>query len=147
MFPQLLPWYKLVLSLHIISVISWMAGLLYLFRLFVYHAAEKEDVVKTRFQVMEWKLYRIITMPAMVAAFVFGATMLVLNPSLLQESWMHLKLLFATGLIGVTHYSKRVLQQFAKGTNQKSERYFRIMNEVPTLLMIGIVILVIMRPF
>ena len=141
------PWYRLTLALHVISIISWMAGLLYLFRLFVYHAAETEAVVKSRFQVMEWKLYRLITVPAMVASFVFGVAMLVQNPGLLHEGWMHAKLLFVAGLIAVTHYSKRVLRQLAAGTNQKSERYFRIMNEVPTLLMIGIVILVIVRPF
>src|SRR3954463_270883 len=100
------PWYRLVLALHIISIISWMAGLLYLFRLFVYHAAEKEEVVKERFRMMEWRLYRIITMPAMVAAFVFGVTMLYLNPTLLRQPWMIAKLILVSLLIAVTHYAK-----------------------------------------
>ena len=144
-----MPWtlYRTLLALHLIAVISWMAGILYLFRLFVYHAAETESVVKDRFKVMERKLYRIILMPAMVVALLLGIGMLVLNPILLQAPWMHLKLTFALTLIGVSHYAGRCLKEFEKGHRPHSERTFRILNEVPTLLMIFIVFLVILRPF
>src|SRR3954467_14050717 len=98
------PWYRIILSVHLIAVISWMAGILYLFRLFVYHAAETEEVVKARFIVMEKKLYRIITVPAMTVAFLMGVTMLSMNPVLLEQKWMWGKLFFALALIGVTHH-------------------------------------------
>jgi protoporphyrinogen IX oxidase len=139
--------YRIVLSLHLVSVISWMAEILYLIRLFVYHAAETETVVKERFIVMERKLYSIITAPAMIASLVFGATMLGLNPILLSEPWMHAKLLFVACLMIATQYANRMRLQFALGSVPKSEKFFRIFNEIPTLLMILIVFMVILRPF
>ena len=124
-----------------------MAGLLYLFRLYVYHAAETENVVKERFKIMERKLFRIITLPAALVAFGMGVVMLLLNPVLLQEHWMHAKLFFVVLMLGITHYAGRILRQFSEGTVTQTHKFFRVMNEVPTLLMIIIVLLVIMRPF
>jgi putative membrane protein len=135
------------MSVHILAVISWMAGILYLFRLFVYHAGETEAVVKSRFKIMEYRLYKYITAPAMVVAFGMGVWMLFLNPSLLQQAWMHAKLFFVVLLIGVTHYAGRLVKTFAADQNRRPERFFRIMNEMPTLLMIFIVFLVILKPF
>ena len=138
--------YRFLLSLHLIAVISWMAGLLYLYRLFVYHAEESESVVKQRFQVMEKRLYQIITMPAMLAALVFGIAMIALNPELLRQPWMHGKLFFVVLLIGITHYAKRLLRMLESGESKISSKSLRVLNEVPTILMIVIILLIIMRP-
>lgn len=135
------------MSVHIIAVISWMAGLLYIFRLFVYHAMETEAVVKERFKVMERKLYKVICAPAMVVAFVMGLGMLSMNPSLFEQNWMQAKLILVTLLIAITHYSGRLVKHFAADKVRRSHKFFRVWNEVPTLLMIFIVFLVIMKPF
>ena len=124
-----------------------MAGILYLMRLFVYHAAETESIVKERFKLMEQRLYRIITIPAMVVALVLGIAMLVINPSLPYLPWMQLKLVLVLLLMAVTIYAKKLKQDLATGTCSHSDKFFRVLNEVPTLLMIGIVFLVILRPF
>ena len=142
-----MPIYRVLLSLHIISVISWMAGILYQFRLFVYHIEEQESVVKNRFAVMEARLSRVIVFPAMVATLAFGLAMLYLQPTLARETWMKLKLSFVVGLILLTHLSIFYRKALAAGVCTKSSRFFRVMNEVPTLLMILIVFLVILRPF
>lgn len=139
--------YKVILSIHIIAVISWMAGLLYLFRLFVYHASETENVVKQRFEVMEKKLYSIITVPAMLVALLMGLVMLYLQPSLLSQGWLHTKLLLVFFLIGITHMGGSYLKKFARGAHTPTHKAFRFLNEVPTLLMIGIVFLAILKPF
>ncbi|MBL8635316.1 MAG: protoporphyrinogen oxidase HemJ [Myxococcales bacterium] len=137
-------WIKAV---HVIMVISWMAGLLYLYRLFVYHAMETEQVVRERLQVMERRLIRGIATPAGVLSLATGISMLVLNPSYLKMPWMHAKLTFVLGLL-VSHvqgmyYRQRLLTEPTAYSHKK----FRVLNEVPTLLMIGIVIMVIVRPF
>ncbi len=141
------PIYRTILAVHIIAVISWMAGILYLFRLFVYHAAETEDVVKERFKVMEKKLYSIILLPAMGVAFVMGVSMLFLNPILIMEEWMWAKLFFVFCLMTVSFMAGRIRKELERGICRYSEKTFRILNEVPTLLMIFIVFLVILRPF
>jgi len=140
-------YYPIYLALHIISIICWMAGILYLYRLFVYHAAESESVVKERLGTMELRLYTYITMPAMVSSIFFGAIMVVANPMLLKMPWMHTKLLFVFFLIGATHMAGMYGRQLRQGESKKSAKFFRLMNEVPTLLMIGIVFLVILKPF
>ncbi len=139
--------YRLLLSFHLIAVVSWMAGILYLYRLFVYHAEETEAVVKSRFIVMEKKLSLMIMLPAALATIGFGIAMLVLQPELMHQPWMHLKLSLVVILMGMTHYAGKIRRQLEKGTNTRSGRFFRIANEIPTLLMIGIILLVIMRPF
>ena len=140
-------WYRLILAIHLIAVISWMAGILYLYRLFVYHAAETEAVVKSRFVMMEERLARIIMLPAMVATLVFGIIMLALNPDLLRQGWMHAKLLFVAGLMFMTHFAGSVRRELEAGTCKRSSKFFRFANEVPTLMMIGIILMVILRPF
>lgn len=124
-----------------------MAGILYLLRLFVYHVEETETVVKNRFEIMERRLLKYITAPAMVAAFIFGVWMLALNPELLKQRWMHAKLCFVVCLVAVTMYAGSLRRQLAKGSQRRSSFFFRVLNEVPTLLMILIVLLVILRPF
>lgn len=134
-------------ALHVIAVISWMAGLLYLPRLFVYHAAEPAgSEASERFKVMERKLYRFIMQPAMAVAWLAGLW-LAWSTLGFQGGWLHAKLLFVV-LLSIHHELQgRWLRQFAADERRHSPRFFRLQNEVPTLLMIGIVILVIVKPF
>jgi putative membrane protein len=125
-----------------------MAGLLYLPRLFVYHTkAEPGSPASETFKVMEAKLMRIIMAPAAIAAWLFGLTMIAMNPALLGSGWLPVKLLFVIGLTGIHLIMNGWRQDFAAERNRRSERFFRIANEVPTLAMIVIVIMVIVRPF
>jgi putative membrane protein len=140
--------YDWIKALHVISIIAWMAGLLYLPRLFVYHCevaagSEASEI----FKVMERRLLRAIMNPAMIAAWIFGITLLVLNPGWFEMGWIHAKLAFVVGLTGVHMMMARWRRAFAEDRNQRPQRFFRIMNEVPTLLMIGIVIFVVVKPF
>ena len=139
--------YRVVLSLHVIAIISWMAGILYLYRLFVYHAEETEAVVKARFQVMETKLMNIILTPAMGVSLLLGIVMLILQPETLRMHWFHAKLTCVVGMMFMSHYAGKLKQELRDGTCKKTSRQLRFLNEVPTLLMIGIVFMVILRPF
>ncbi|WP_420563259.1 protoporphyrinogen oxidase HemJ [Thalassobaculum sp.] len=140
--------YGIVKALHVISVIAWMAGLLYLPRLFVYHAAEAPgSATSETFKVMERRLYRAIMNPAMMATWIFGLTMLWMTPGWLQDGWMHAKLFLVLVLTASHHMMGRWRKAFAADGNEKSTRYFRIANEIPTLLMIVVVFLVITKPF
>lgn len=131
---------------HIISVICWMAGLLYLPRLFVYHAdAKPGGEADNTFKVMEYKLYYYIMHPSMLASYVFGGAMFAAQGNM--GPWLHAKL-FCVLLLTISHISMgKYLQDFAVGRNTKNARYFRIFNEVPSLLMLAIVILAVVKPF
>ena len=140
------PWSR---ALHIIAVISWMAGLLYLPRLFVYHCrAEPGSQMSETFKIMERRLARAIMTPAMVASFVFGIALLA-TPGVIPWSapWIWGKLLLVLVLAGMHGLMLRWRRDFAEDRNRRSERFYRVANEVPTLLMIGIVVLVVVRPF
>ncbi len=137
--------YRILLALHLVSVISWMAGILYLIRLFVYHSIESEAVVEERFKVMEYRLYKYITVPAMVSSYVFGLWMILSQTSLLTYSWLQVKLLCVLLLTAATLYSGKIVRAFAVDNNKHSEKFYRFFNEVPTLLMIAIVFLVILK--
>ena len=146
---QAYPWIK---SIHVIAVIAWMAGLLYLPRLFVYHCeAEVGSTQSETFKVMEEKLARMIMRPAMIATLVFGLTMISIpgTPGYLPHAgyWLWLKLLLVVGMLGSHFLEMKWRDDFAADRNEHPQRFFRIMNEVPTLLMMGIVILVIVKPF
>ena len=143
----MISFYRVLLALHVIAVISWMAGILYLFRLFVYHAQETESIVKQRFLVMESKLYRIITYPAMWVALALGTSMVVLQPFLLETHWFRWKAFLVLILMGCTLWAGRIHQDFVQEQCKISSKKFRFLNEIPTLLMIGIVLLVILKPF
>ncbi len=136
-------------ALHIIAVIAWMAGLLYLPRLFVYHSgAEKGSDSATMLEVMELRLLRFIMNPAMIAAFVFGG-LLLMTPGAVDWSagWIHAKLLLVV-VLTLAHAMMSIWRKgFAAGANRHSAKFYRIINEVPTVLMIAIVILVIVKPF
>lgn len=143
----MISWYRFILAVHVIAVISWMAGILYLYRFFVYHADETEDVVKNRFVLMEDKLYRIITYPAMWVSLMMGSAMVGLQPYLLETHWFRLKIILFLLLIAVTLWAGSLRKQLSSGSCRISSRQFRFINEIPTLLMIGIVFLVILKPF
>ena len=139
--------YDLLRVLHIISVISWMAGLLYLPRLYVYHAqAVKGGDASETFKIMERRLLRYIMNPAMVATWVFGLWLMMAG-DWMQQGWMHTKLLLVVLMTGAHHAMSADRKRFAADANTKSVRYYKILNEVPTVLMIGIVFLVILKPF
>ena len=140
--------YLWIKALHVIAVIAWMAGILYLPRLFVYHAqAEVGSPSSETFKVMEAKLYGVIMTPAMIVALVCGLAMIALNPALLNSGWLHVKLLFVFGLVIIHFLMNGWRQDFARDANRRSQKFFRIANEVPTLAMMVIVVMVIVRPF
>ncbi len=136
-----------LLALHVIAIIAWMAGMLYLFRLYVYHAMEQEQVVMERLQVMERRLLNFITTPAMIASALTGGTLLALQPYLLSQPWMHLKLTLVLGMFAAHGIAAKYRRLLVTNPRVKTDRFFRVMNEVPTVLMIGIVIAVIVKPF
>jgi len=148
-FDVLAEYYLWTKSLHLISVIAWMAGLFYLPRLFVYHTASAPGSAESElFKVMERRLLRGIMNPAMIAAWVFGTT-LVLTPGVVDWSagWWHGKM---TGFLGMTlfhHHLGYAQKDFLADQRRHSERYWRAMNEVPTVLLILIVVMVIVKPF
>jgi len=139
--------YEIIKSLHIISVISWMVGLLYLPRLFVYHAdAQTGSVQAETFKVMERRLLKAIMTPAMIASFIFGLWMLALNPGLFSEPWFHVKLaavLLMAGVHGKFSKMRRLLENDEKPLSSKT---YRIWNEIPTVLMIIIVVMSVAKP-
>ena len=141
--------YDWLRAIHIIAVISWMAGMLYLPRIFVYHVdAEKGSKQSGTFKIMEHKLLKIILNPAMMVAWIFGVAMLYANPGIVEgQGWMHAKLLLVLLMSGVHGILAKHVRLFANDENEKSGKFFRILNEVPAVLMILIVILAVVEPF
>lgn len=136
-------------AFHVISVIAWMAGQLYLPRLFVYHCQVKTGTEEDkRFQLMEYRLLRYIINPAMMSTFLFG-TLLALTPGMVNwhAKWWIVKLTCLFLLTGYHGFCSIWRRRFAKGQNRYSAKFYRWMNEVPTILMIIIVIMVIVQPF
>ena len=139
--------YEWIKALHVIAVISWMAGMLYLPRLFVYHCeAEIGSKQSETFKVMERRLLRAIINPAMIVTWLAGFYLAWAGHWFLQP-WLHAKLLLVVVLSGVHGFFARCVKDFAADRNPRSQKFYRIINEVPTVLMIGIVILVIVKPF
>jgi len=139
--------YLLFKSLHLIAVISWMAGLLYLPRIFVYHSEAPDDSQKQVFKTMEKKLYNYIMMPAMLLTWLFGVLLIYsLGFEIFQELWMQIKIV---SVLILTHYHfmlGKYLQDFATDSNRKSSRFYRIINEVPTIILIVVVFVVVFKP-
>ena len=134
-------------ALHLIAVVAWFAGLFYMFRLFVYHAEnaakpEVTDVLKS----MASRLYRVITTPALIATFVFGLGMIALHPAYLSLGWFQAKLALVLGLAGYHGYVGRVRRRFAADDVYLTSRQCRLRNEIPTLFLIAIVLLAVLRP-
>ncbi len=136
-----------VKALHIISAIAWMAALLYLPRLLVYHSQSAPGSEKSEtFKVMERKLLRMIATPAMISTWVFGLWMAWLIGAW-GDGWFHAKLLLVVLLSAYHGFAARWVRDFANDQNTRSTRFYRMVNELPALLMIGIVILVVVKPF
>ena len=141
-------YYFLFKSIHLISVISWMAGLLYLPRIFVYHA-ENEDETRTSevFKVMERKLYFYIMTPAMILSWIFGLLLIhSIGFQQLGQTWMVLKIIFVIFLSLYHFYLGKTLNQFKFDQNTHSHKFYRVINEIPTILLILIVFVVIFKP-
>ncbi|ABE37665.1 protoporphyrinogen oxidase HemJ [Rhodopseudomonas pseudopalustris] len=139
--------YLWVKAFHVIAVISWMAGMLYMPRLFVYHcAAEVGSVQSETFKIMERRLYKAIMNPAMIAAWAAGLV-IAWQQSFFASGWFHAKLA-AVVLMTVIHLLLgRYVRDFAADRNKRSHKFYRVINEIPTLLMVGAVIVVIVKPF
>ena len=140
--------YLLFKSLHLIAVISWMAGLLYLPRIFVYHAENINDQNSTNiFKTMEKKLYFYIMMPAMILSWIFGLLLIHnFGFSVFNELWMQIKIISVIFLTSYHFYLGRCLIDFKNDQNTKTSRFYRIINEVPTILLILIVFIVVFKP-
>lgn len=140
--------YLTLLFLHLFSLIAWMAGLFYLPRLFVYHTrAQPGSDMDLTFQQMEAKLLRLIMNPAMIATWVFGLWLGYEGAHFQGQGWLHAKILLVLGLSGFHGFLAARRKAFAQGRNSSSERFYRIVNEIPTVLLIGILILVLFKPF
>lgn len=140
-----MPW---VLAFHIIAVISWFAGLFYLPRLFVYHADTQDGVSNERFKVMERRLYKGIMFPSAILSIALGLWLISFNYQYyLHQGWLHAKLTLVMFLIGYHFICGKYVRAFAADNNQHSSRYYRFFNEVPTVLLIAIVILAVVKPF
>lgn len=142
--PRAYDWVK---ALHVIAIISWMAGMLYLPRLFIYHCdAEKGSVQSETFKVMEQRLLRLIINPAMTISWVAGLW-LMWQAGFYSQGWFWAKLVLVLLLSASHGYLSAAVRAFAEDRNEKPTRHWRIVNEVPTVLMIGIVVLVVVKPF
>lgn len=139
--------YLWIKAFHIMAVITWFAGLFYLPRLFVYHAQAEDDVSRERFKTMERKLLRGIMNPSMVVTLLLGGWMLYLSPAWLSQGWMHAKLTLVALLVVYHHMCGRIRKRFAEDANTRSHVYYRWFNEAPVLALVGIVILVVVKPF
>ena len=140
--------YLLFKSLHLVAVISWMAGLLYLPRIFVYHVENINDQNSTNiFKTMEKKLYFYIMIPAMILSWIFGLILIsIVGFDVLSATWIQLKLIFVVLLTFYHFYLGQCLKNLAFEQNNKTSKFFRIINEIPTILLILIVFIVIFKP-
>ena len=139
--------YLLFKSLHLIAVISWMAGLLYLPRIFVYHSETNDTSQKTVFKIMERKLYNYIMMPAMMLSWLFGILLIhSLGFSVFGELWMQIKIILVVILTYYHFTLGKYLNDFAIDNNQKTSKFFRIYNEIPTVILIVVIFVVIFKP-
>ena len=140
---RLLLWLKAV---HVMAMVTWFAGLFYLPRLFVYHADASDPIGIERFRIMEPRLFAIMTVGA-VATLVFGTAMLVAFPPYLAMGWVHVKLALVALLIAYHGYCYKLMRDFAQNRNARTARWYRLFNEVPSLFLIAIVALAVVKPF
>ena len=133
-------------AFHIIFVVTWFAGLFYLPRLFIYHVTTTDQTGIERFKMMERRLFAIMTIGASLAAL-FGVLLIVNAPSYMQAGWLHAKLSLVVALIAYHVWCYRLVASFREGRNTHSTGWYRVFNEVPTVLLIAIVILAVVRPF
>jgi putative membrane protein len=141
-------YYFTLKALHLIAVICWMAGLFYLPRLFVYHCSAKSgSEMYATFTIMEYRLLKYIMNPSMIAVFVFGILLIFINGFSTLGGWFHLKLVLVLALAGMHGLLSVQQKNFANNRNNKSATYFRVINEIPPVLMAIIVILAVVKPF
>lgn len=137
-----------VKAFHIVAVVTWFAALFYLPRLFVYHAMAEDQISRERFKIMQRKLYRGIMTPSMIAVLVLGGWLISYSPAAyMQSHWMHAKLTLVLLLVGYHHYCGYLMRQFRDDKNTKSHVFYRVFNEIPVFMLVGIVILVVVKPF
>lgn len=137
-----------VKALHLIAMVCWFAGIFYLPRLFVYHAACEDEPGRERFKVMERKLYRGITTPSMIATLVFGVWLISYNPTgYLNQGWMHAKLLLIAILVAYHIYCGHLVKVFRDDQNTRSHVFYRWFNELPVFILVAVVILAVVKPF
>jgi putative membrane protein len=133
-------------AIHVVAMVTWFAGLFYLPRLFVYHADAADAIGISRFRIMERRLFAIMTIGA-GATVAFGIAMLIAFPPYLAMGWLHVKLALV-GLLIVYHvYCYKLMRDFARDRNARSARWYRLFNELPSVLLIGIVLLAVVKPF
>lgn len=138
-------------SFHIVGFVSWFAGLFYLVRMFVYHAESDEKPEhlraewKEQFTLMQWRVYKIICNPAMMITWTFGIAMLINTPAFLQQGWMHVKLTLLVLLTAYHLYCKGIIKKQEKGEKTLSSFGFRLLNELPTLFLVAIVLLAVVK--
>lgn len=141
-------WFK---AFHLIGVVVWFAGLFYLVRLFVYHAEAAQEpepaqtILKKQYELMEKRLYNIITTPGMIVTVVMAIGLISTEPEVLKSGWLHIKLALVLGLIGYHHYCKRLMKQLAKDECQWTGQQFRALNEAPTIFLVTIVLLAVFK--
>lgn len=141
-------WFK---AFHLIGIVVWFAGLFYLVRLFIYHVEANEQpepartILKNQYQIMELRLYNIITTPGMLVTIAMAIGLLTTEPDVLKQGWLHIKLLFVAALIGYHHYCKRLMKQLAKDECAWSSQQLRALNEAPTVFLVAIVLLAIFK--
>ncbi|MFZ2620724.1 MAG: protoporphyrinogen oxidase HemJ [Alphaproteobacteria bacterium] len=138
--------YDMIKAFHIIAMVAWFAGLFYLPRLFVYHVGAPATA-KPMLNIMEYKLYHYIMLPAMLTTWLLGILLVILNPSWLSMGWFHAKFMCVLILSGYHGSLNIYRKRLAADTNTHSEKFFRYYNEVPTILLIMIVVLVVLKPF
>ena len=144
-------WYSIAKAMHLIGMVSWMAGMFYLVRIMVYHAMAlrqtppEQEILAAQFVVMEWKAYKIIIRPAVVLTWTFGVIMLCIQPIWFDFAWMYVKLAFLLLLTVYTHWLQRHIRQLEAGTSPHGDLYFRALNEVPTLALVAIVFLAVFK--
>ncbi len=132
-------------AFHVVFVVTWFAGLFYLPRLFVYHATATDAIGIARFEIMERRLFVMMTLGGVLAA-VFGIAMVIAAPGLLALDWLKLKLVLVASLVGYHVWCHRLVLAFRQRANRHSERWFRLFNEAPSLLLIAIVLLAVLKP-
>lgn len=139
--------YLYIKAFHVIAFTAWMAGMFYLPRLYVYHAETDNQAIRDTFKVMERKLLRFIINPAMILTFIFGISMVVMDPGWMKQGWLHAKFLLVGLLVAYHIYLAKTRKAFERDQIKYSGKFYRILNEAPTILLIGIAILAVVKPF
>ena len=141
-----MPWYLILKSFHIVFMVTWFAGLFYLPRLFIYHRAADDQISLDRFEIMERRLFGIMTL-GMAATLVLGIGLWVMNPAVMKMGWFHAKLVLLLGLFHYHFFCRKIMRELAAGTCERSDRWLRFYNEAPAVALLIIVPLATLKPF